>query len=374
MVLIIEVSIHLGIRVKMDNKPELPVVVLRKLLPHIRNADMANVEEAFKASPALYNEFSYLTKKHCKKTYPEGKFICPFCLVRGDNGTPWFKIQNSFYNQDYRTRKAAKESIDVEEVRHNGWLHYKIRSKTRREIQSKIVVADAETLDEWLAPENKFRMNTSYWMEKGLKIGRTQQVLNIIMRDMELFHNAHDLVEHVERTHHPNGHHWRRRMIDGMLWMDSHKPVRAYELDEISNLIMGKMFNGSLRRKSPRENRSFQETIITKISRNKRRFDGRKRYMDPRLARYTDIGYTHTYMRTLALAYQIDDNLQRATHKHRLVPEDLHKIMALRDYLNCSCEIYENIKFVDLACYDYSKFGMLNAIRMILDAVIKHPY
>ena len=361
----------------MTNQPELPTVVLRKLLPYVRNADMPNLEEALKPSPALYNEFSYFTKKHCKTNFPEGKFICPFCLVKGDRETPWSKIQNIFYDQDFRTRKAATDCIEINTVEEGpfGRFHLRVKSKSLRDIQSRIVVPDADTFDDWLAPENKFRSKTSYWTETGLIKGRTEKVVSIALKDMELFHNAQDLVCHVDQFHHPNGLHWRMKMRPGVgMWPDNEKPVRAYELDEINSLIMGKMFLGAIRRKSPRENTDFQETIITRISKNKRRHDGRKRYMNPVAAKYTDIGYTHSYMRTLALAYQIDDNLQRSTRKFTKVPERLHKIMALRDYVHCSCEIYEKTKFVDLAWYDQSKFGMLNAIRLILNAVIKQDY
>ena len=352
-----------------DKLPPLPVTVLRKLLPYIRNADMDNVEEAFKASPALYNEFSYLTKKHSRKIFTAARLICPFCLVKGDalsKQTPWLRIQNAFYNQDYRTRKAARDCVEVTSSldRYGAW-HYNVKSKTLRQIQSAIVVPDGETLVEYLEPENKFRTMTSHWAESGLKKGKTVKILKMAMRDMELFSNAYDLVAHVERTHHPNGHDWRS---------DSSEPVRAYEIDEISNLIMGKIFQGSLRRKSPRENDDFHETLVTRIINNKRRFDERKRFLNPTSAKYTDVGYTHVYMRTLALAYQIDDNLQRPTFRHKKVPSDLHKIMALRDYLQCSCEIFEKLKFKEIAIYDASKFGMLNAIRRILDAVVKQPY
>ena len=349
--------------------PPLPVTVLRKLLPHIRNADMDNVEEAFKASPALYNEFSYLTKKHSRKRFAAGRFICPFCLVKGNfwtNQTPWLRIQNAFYNQDYLTRKSARDCVEVKGVldQYGSW-HYKVKSQTLRDIQSAIVVPDGETLVEYLQPENKFRTMTSHWAESGLKNGKTVKILRMAMRDMELFSNVYDLVAHVERTHHPNGHDWRS---------DLHEPVRAYEIDEISNLIMGKIFRGSLRRKSPRENDDFHQTLVTRIINNKRRFDERKRFLNPTSAKYTDVGYTHVYMRTLALAYQIDDNLQRPTFKYKKVPPHLHKIMALRDYLQCSCEIFEKIKYKEIALYDASKFGMLNAIRLICDAVVKKPY
>ena len=349
--------------------PELPVTVLRRLLPHIRNADMDNVEEAFKASPALYNELSYLTKKHSRRRFAETRLICPFCLVKGNyftKQTPWLRIQNAFYNQDYRTRKAARDCVSVKGVlNQDGSWHYKVASKTLREIQSGIVVPDGETLVEYLEPENKFRTMTSHWAESGLKKGKTVKILRMAMRKMELFGDAYGLVEHIEKHHHPNGHGWRS---------DNDEPVRAYEIDEISNLIMSKIFQGSLRRRTPRQNKDFHEMLVTRIINNKRRYDERKRFLNPTSAKYTDVGYTHVYMRTLATAYMVDDNLQRPTFRHKKVPAYLHKILALRDYLQCSCEIYEKLDFQELAVYDASKFGMMNAIRQICNAVVKQPY
>ena len=52
---------------KFENLPELPAAVFRKILPYVRTKDMPRIEKAVQSSPGLYNEFSYFTKKHCKK-------------------------------------------------------------------------------------------------------------------------------------------------------------------------------------------------------------------------------------------------------------------------------------------------------------------
>ena len=177
------------------NQPELPVTVLRNLLPYIRTADMDNVEKALRPSPQLYNEFSYLTKRHSKKRFTEARLICPFCLVKGNrnaNQTPWVKIQNAFYHQDDRTKNAARDCVELGGAHEeDGSWHYRVKSKTLRDIQSRIIVAGPETFVEYGLPDNRFRTMTSYWTETGLKKGKTVKRLSMAMRDMTLFSNAY---------------------------------------------------------------------------------------------------------------------------------------------------------------------------------------
>ena len=72
----------------------------------------------------------------------------------------------------------------------------------------------------------------------------------------------------------------------------------------------------------------------------------------------------------------IQDKLPGSTQKHKLLPESLHKILALRDYLECFCDAVEcrfyslNREMIEAEKY----FGRANALRLICNSILKYSY
>ena len=72
----------------------------------------------------------------------------------------------------------------------------------------------------------------------------------------------------------------------------------------------------------------------------------------------------------------IQDLVPGSTQKHQLIPTSLHKILALRNLLECICDamqcrIYQpNRESMEAEKY----YGRANALRLICDSILKKPY
>ena len=73
----------------------------------------------------------------------------------------------------------------------------------------------------------------------------------------------------------------------------------------------------------------------------------------------------------------IRDTLPGSTQKHKLMPDSLHKVLALRNYLECfrdaaECRVYNSSRFEMIEAEKY--FGRANALRLICNSILKFPY
>ena len=345
----------------MNSKQEIPAVVFRKVLPYIRTKDMRNVEKAVKASPQLYNEYSFHTKKHSKKSFVNAPLICPYCLVGGGYFNPWHKILFAVYGQHRRTWAAAEEAVAL----YRSGPYILVEAVSLTELKQKLVGKDEPMVCQ-ITPENKFRRWTQIWAEEYTQERKVNTLLKA-MKDLELFSTAADLVEHIESAHHPSGTIWKN---------SDRPPIRAHEVEELSSLIMGKEFQNSIVTKSPRRNKSFRNAFKNGAAQRRNRIGRDRNFLEspwtPRDGLYTD--NVQNLHRTFALAYLLEDNLQRATRQHLVIDPELHKLLALRAFLACQIEVYEDVEFDLLARDNSCHFGMIAAIKIILDSIIKMPY
>ena len=345
----------------MSEKPEIPALVFRKVLPFIRTRDMSNVEKAVQSSEALYNEFSFHTKKHSKTVYPDSRLICPYCLVSGGLFNPWHRVIMAIYKMAPKVWAQANVGIALY---HSG-PYILVESETLEDIKERCISRDESNSLQGL-PENRFRRWTQIWAEEYDREKSAQKLL-IALRDLNIYTSAGELVNHIESAHHPSGSAWKAA---------SSPSVRAHDLDEIVSLIMGKQFQGSIITQSPRKNRNLHNAMKTGASNRKRGHGDSRRYLnpghDPTPSLYSD--KVQNIHMTISLCYQLEDNLQRLPRKHLVIDPKFHKLLALRDFLACQVEVFEKITFDDLTRDTANHFGFINAIKLILDSILQLPY
>ena len=151
--------------------------------------------------------------------------------------------------------------------------------------------------------------------------------------------------------------------------------IRAFEIDELISLIDAKKYQNSIVVTSPRKNQNFKNAFKAETSIRRRRYGQDRRYLNPPTSFLTSgVDKVQNLHRTLALAYLLEDKLQRSNRQYMVVPQKYHKLLALRNYLACQQQVYEDLEFghlsQDNACY----FGLINAIKIILDSIFKLPY
>ena len=342
----------------MNSEQEIPAVVFRKLLPYIRTKDMRNVEKAVKASPQLYNEYSFHTKKHAKKTYANAPLICPYCLVGGGYFNAWHKILFAVYGQHEKTWAAAEVALAL--FRSGPFIL--VEALSFADLKQQLVERDAPRVAQ-ATPENRFRRWTQIWAEEYSEEKKVGTFLKAL-KDLEIFHTAADLVDHIETAHTPRGDVWKN---------SDRPPIRAHEFDELASLIAGKEFRNSIVTKSPRRNRSFRNAFKTGAAHRRKRVGQQRNFLNPPLhGLYTD--NVQNLHRTFALAYLLEDNLQRSTRQHLVIHPRYHKLLALRNFLACQIEVFEDVEFDLLARDNACHFGMIVSIKIILDSIIKMPY
>ena len=340
-----------------ENK-EIPSVVFRRLLPFISSRDMKNVEIAVMPSPALYNEYSCYTKKHSRQVYPDSRLICPYCLISGGFFNPWHKMLMAIYRMNPDTWELGQQGVAL----FRSGPYILVEAETIEGMKARLP-KNASSSVLWL-PENRFRRWTQIWAEEKDRNEAANKLL-LALRDVNVYNTASQLVTHIETAHHPSGEIWKKTNI--------REQVRAHELDELTSLIMAKQFVGSIISISPRKNKEFHENLKSRASRRKRRYRENPRFMNPP-ATTMYIDRVQNVHRTLALCYLLEDNLQRNTRTHLVIRPKLHKLLALRDYLACQVEVFERIEFDDLPQDNAVHFGIINAIKLILDSILQIPY
>ena len=353
-----------------ENQKEIPAVVFRKILPFLSHRDMRNVGIAVQASPTLCNEFSFYTKRDSKEVYPEAKLICPYCLIAGGYISPWQRITTAMFGNDNRLRHSAVETLAM----FKSGQTMVIESKSLEKIIAPIKRTGPLRPDLSL-PKNRFRNYMDKRSNEGVKNGKTPEAAVLALRDLELFESAKELVHHVEDTHHPNGKNWRK-LPPGMKQRAKelkNEFIRAHEIDELGSLLDNKKYRGLLRHQSPRKNVLLRQAIADGILRNKRPFNRRQWFLNLPLG-LSDKDQGQNYHRTLSLAFLLEDCLNYSNKQFMLIDPKYHKLWALRNFLACMCEVYEAVEFQDLNQDDANRFGMFNAIKIILDHVIKLPY
>ena len=344
----------------MNANVEIPAVVFRKVLPFIRTKDMRNVEKAVKCSPVLYNEYSFHTKKHAKK-FVNGPLICPYCLIGGGYFNPWHKLLIAVYGQHAKTWAAAEVALAL--FRCGPYILVEALSLTG--LKQKLVEREAPMIAQ-ATPENRFRRWTQIWAEERTEKKKVDTFLTAL-KDLEIFHSAADLVTHVETAHHPSGDIWKH---------SDRPPVRAHEIDQLTSLIMAKEFQNSIITKSPRRNKNYRDAFKTSATHRRKRMGQNRRFLTPPLTPISGLYNDHVQNlhRTMALAYLLEDNLQRANRQHLVINPRYHKLLALRNFLACQIEVFEDIEFEQLPRDNACHFGMITAINIILDTIIKLPY
>ena len=340
---------------------EIPAVAFRKILNFVGTNDMPNIHEAVMISPTLINEFNHHTKRYTRD-FTDANLLCPYCLVADGSSSPWRRVQDLLFEHNHWTQKEASASLEM----WRNETHKFIKSHDILGIQTKLNGLGGVRVNN--AARSNFLSLVNYWSTTGLANGKIRSILNLALKNMETFDSVKSLFNHIENTHHPKG----------CGWLKSRTPLRAYEFDSLSDLIMAKTIptlgvpsakdnipllkafrEGIVRNKLKR---SREESIILRISTCENLFD------------YRDTGHVQDYHRTLALSFQFEDNLVWPTIKHKILPRRLHKILALRDYLHCKCEVFENINYRELTPVTVTRFGMYNAVRIILNEILKLPY
>lgn len=341
----------------MSSDREIPAVVFRKLLPFIRTKDMRNVEKAVKCSPVLYNEYSFHTKKH-SKSFVNAPLICPYCLIGGGYFNPWHKILFAVFGQHEKTWAAAEVALALFKC----GPYILVEALSLFGLKQKLVEQDAPVVAQ-ATPENRFRRWTQIWAEEYSQKKKVNTFLTAL-KDLEVFYSAADLVSHVEAAH----------TLRGEIWKQSERPpVRAHEHEELTSLIVAKEFVNQVITKSPRRNKNFRDAFKTGATHRRKRIGQQRRFLNPPvMGLYTD--NVQNLHRTLALAYLLEDNLQRANRQHLVIQPRYHKLLALRNFLACQIEVFEDIEFDLLARDNACHFGMITAIQIILDTIIKLPY
>ena len=354
----------------MNSQREIPAIAFRKVLPFVSVKDIKNIGEAVKASDVLYEEFSFFTKKDARETFPEARLICPYCLIAGGFMNPWSRLQHAIFGQDHRVINSASATLSLFRSNHQMI----VESLSLEQILSRNPSIDPE-LPVRLDPVNTFLSQLKKWSTEGIENGRSATRILIALSDLKIFTSSKDLIEHVEETHHPTGKNWRKlppgyhRRAKEL----KNEFVRAVEIDELGSLLDNKKFRGLLHHQSPRKNIILKKAISDGIISNRRRFNQNIRFMNIPI-HSNDKDTSVNYHRTLALAYQLEDDINNTNLQFTVIPPRLHKILALRNFLACMCEVYEDIQFTDLNKSDVNRFGMYNAIKIILDHVIKLPY
>ena len=355
-----------------ENKQELPAVVLRKILPFLGTKDIKNVGIAVEQSPTLYNEFSCFTKKHARETYPESRLICPYCLIAGGYVNPWQKLRTRIFGNDQRIHHSASESLAMFK------LGPKMLIETQNLAQITAPIHRSSAFRPNPAdPKMRFRNYMDKRANEGVKNGQTAKEAINALEDLKLFTSAKDLVQHVEDTHDPHGKNWRKIPTGSKRRAKQAKNefIRAVEIDELGSLLDNKKYRDSIHHQSPRKNVLIKQAIVVGILNNKRRFPQPRTgiFLNTPLS-FADNDLSQNYHRTLALAYLIEDNLNYSNKQFKVLDPKLHKLWALRNFLACMCEVFESCEFIDLDHADVNRFGMYNAIKVILDHVIKLPY
>ena len=343
----------------MSENKEIPVVIFRRLLPFISVRDMPNVEKAVMASPKLYNEYSFHTRKH-SSTCPESRMICPYCLVTGGLFNPWNNILITIWGMDPR----------VWELGHRGLALYKsgpyilVEAETLDGITSKSTARKDLFRNQSIAShfnENKFRRYTQMWAEEMDRKDVMKKFL-LALRNLKVYDSPFELVSHIEAAHNLRGPQWRKTRF----------PVHANNMDEITDFMMAKQFIGSVQAIPPRKNKSLHEELKLGAARRKRRQGG-----NPPSLNTTDtinMDSVQSIHRSLSLLYWLEDTLERNPRRHLITQPRLHKLLALRDFLACQMEVCENIAFDQLPRDNATHFGIINAVKLVLDSLLKLPY
>ena len=343
----------------MSENKEIPVVIFRRLLPFISTRDMPNVEKAVMASPKLYNEYSFHTRKHSSNC-AESRLICPFCLVTGGLFNPWNNILINIWGMDPR----------IWNLGHRGLALYKsgpfilVEPETLDGITQKSTARKDYFRNQSLAShfhENKFRRYTQIWAEDMDRKEVTKKLL-LALRNVEVYDSASELVKHIESAHE----------IQGRQWKNERFPVPAQCLDELTDIIMAKEFMGAVQSIAPRKNKELHDKLRLGASRRKRRQGGSHPSLNATDTMYTDS--VQSIHRSLSLLYWIEDNLQRNPRRYLVTHPRLHKLLALRDFLACQLEVCENITFNQLPRDNATHFGIINAVKLVLDSLLKLPY
>ena len=353
-----------------NSEQEIPAVAFRKILPFVGVKDIKNIGEAVKASPQLYEEFSFFTKRDSKEVFPEARLSCPYCLVAGGFRNPWLRLQHTIFGLDHRVINCASATLTV----FRSGPQMLVEKQSLEQIKAKHPPIDPE-LPVMLDPLNKFLSHLEHWSTEGVQNGKSVRRILIALRDIELFKSSKELIQHIEDTHHPSGKNWRK-LPPGYLRRAKelkNEFVRAVEVDELGSLLDNKKYRGLLRHQSPRKNVILKKAISDGIISNRRKFGQNRRFMNIPI-HSNDKDVSENYHRTLALAYQLEDDINNSNKQFLVVPPRLHKILAMRNFLACMCEVFEDIEFTDLNQSDLNRFGMYNAIKIILDHVIKLPY
>ena len=354
----------------MNTEREIPAIAFRKILPFVGFKDMKNIGEAVKASENLYEEFSFYTKRDSNEVFPEARLICPYCLVAGGFRNPWLRLQHTIFGLDHRVINSASATVTL----FRSGPEMLLESQTLEQIRSQNPSIDSE-LPVRLDPMNAFLSRLTTWSTEGVENGKSVRCILIALRDLEIFTSSKDLIKHVEDTHHPTGKNWRKLPPGYLLRAKELKNefVRAEEIDELGSLLDNKKFRGLLRHQSPRKNVILKKAISDGIISNRRRYGQNVRFMNIPI-HSNDKNTSENYHRTLALAYQLEDDINNSNKQFSVIPARLHKILALRNYLACMIEVFEDIQFTDLNKSDMNRLGMYNAVKIVLDHVIKLPY
>ena len=358
---------HKNKRTKMETNQEMPELVFWRLLPFIAQKDMLNVGLAVKASPSLYHQYSLYTKKDSKKDYPKTPLICPYCLIQGNHFNPWHKILNCVFTQHQRTWAAADAGLTLFDSENRTI----VESQSLADLKEKLVEPDAPSVVQ-ATPENRYRRWTKIWSE-DYPVEKKANRLLIAIKDLQMFNYAFELVEHIESAHHPTGRIWKS--LERPIQRLGQSRIRAFEIDELISLIDAKKYQNSIVVTSPRKNQNFKNAFKAETSIRRRRYGQDRRYLNPPTSFLTSgVDKVQNLHRTLALAYLLEDKLQRSNRQYMIVPQKYHKLLALRNYLACQQQVYEDLEFghlsQDNACY----FGLINAIKIILDSIFKLPY
>ena len=350
----------------MKTNQEMPSVIFRRILPFVSQKDMKNVELAVRASPKLYNEYSFFTKKDSKKSYA-GPLICPYCLIGSGFFNIWHKILMCIFGMNQRTWGAASVGVEVFESEHLSI----VEAKSFASLKELLVERDAPMVAQGTA-ENRFRRWTQIWTEEYNCEKKAKRLL-VAAKDLVVFNSAYLLVKHIESAHHPTGAIWRS--LENPIQRLGHVRIRAHELDEISSLITRKEFRGAVVAVSPRKNQNFKNSFKNETAARRRRHGHNQRFLNPPTSFLTQGNdKTQNLHRTLALAYLLEDKIFHSNKQYLVVPQQYHKLLALRNFLACQIQVYEEVEFgflsMDNACY----FGLINSVKIILDSIIQLPY
>ena len=354
-----------------EKKIELPAVAFRKILPYLATEDMKNVGLAVKASPTLYNEFSFYTKVDSRDVYPEAKLICPYCLIAGGYISPWQKLTNAMFGNDIRLRHGASASLQIFKSGPSFILECKNLDQIIAPIKKKDRALRLNPSD----PANRFRVYMDKRSNDGVKNGKTVEFALRALKDLDMFESARDLVSHIEDSHHPTGKNWRKLPP----WRKQHAKqlknefIRAVEIDELGSLLDNKKYRGQLYHQSPRKNILLRRAICEGIVSNKRPFSRRQFFMNFPLS-LSDTDQGQNYHRTLGLAYLLEDNLKYSNKQFQVIDPKIHKLWAVRNHLACMTEVFQSCEFQTIQQHDVNRFGMYNAIKVIFDHVINLPY